>query len=543
MTKPFSSTGTCPVRRRVWAGIGILSCVALLGAGRGQAAGAVYYVSPAGSDLNDGVAGRPFRQIRRALQVAGPGDTVLVADGDYLGFDVRRGGLAGAPLTIRAAGTAANVLPTSDRVDNRDTIFITYAPYVVIEGFRSANANRAAVRIDASHHVTIRNNTFANNARWGIFTNHSDDLLLESNVCSGSVAEHGIYVSNSGDRPVVRGNRCFNNAACGIQFNADLSAGGDGLITGGLIESNVCYGNGRLGGAAINLDGVQDTIVRNNLLYANQATGIVNYRGDGAAGPRGMQILHNTVDQPATARWALLMQSTTGPNLVRNNVLLHGSTFRGGLLFGGAADVANTNSDYNVVGRVSPDYGSTSLTLGEWQARGYEPHSLTATLASLFVNPVGGDYHLAAGSPAVDRGEILAGVTSDLEGNPRPVGLGSDLGAYEVAAATPPPPPPPPPPAPVALASLTVSRASVRGGSSVKGAVTLSAPAPTGGAVVGLASTHRTVAAVPVSVTVSAGKLTAAFTITTRRPTTPTAVTISGAYGGVTKTATITVKR
>jgi hypothetical protein len=52
-----------------------------------------------------------------------------------------------------------------------------------------------------------------------------------------------------------------------------------------------------LGGAAINLDGVQDSVVRNNLLYDNHATGIVNYMGDGAEGPQGMSILHNTVDQ------------------------------------------------------------------------------------------------------------------------------------------------------------------------------------------------------------------------------------------------------
>jgi hypothetical protein len=89
--------------------------------------------------------------------------------------------------------------------------------------------------------------------------------------------EHGIYVSNSGDRPVVRGNRLHDNAGAGVQLNADLSAGGDGIITDALIENNVIYGNGSAGGAAINLDGVQDSVVRNNLLYDNHATGIVNY--------------------------------------------------------------------------------------------------------------------------------------------------------------------------------------------------------------------------------------------------------------------------
>jgi parallel beta-helix repeat protein len=86
-------------------------------------------------------------------------------------------------------------------------------------------------------------------------------LLLENNECFGSVAEHGIYVSNSGDRPVLRRNRVHDNNASGIQLNADLSAGGDGIITGALIEANVIYNNGTGGGAAINLDGVQNSIV------------------------------------------------------------------------------------------------------------------------------------------------------------------------------------------------------------------------------------------------------------------------------------------
>jgi hypothetical protein len=39
------------------------------------------------------------------------------------------------------------------------------------------------------------------------------------------------------------------------------------------------------------------------------------------------------------------------------------------------------------------------------------------------------DFHVEAGSPAVDRGSNL-GITIDLDGNPRPVNL-PDLGCYE----------------------------------------------------------------------------------------------------------------
>jgi len=400
------------------------------------AVGTEYSVSPTGNDANPCTAVAPCRQIRRALSLVTAGDTILVADGSYLGFDVDDvHGAAGAPITIKARGTGAMVTPTTDRSDNRDTIFVTFSSYIVIDGLRSSGANRAAVRVDQSPNVTVRNGVFSGNGTWGIFTDFADDLLLENNECFGSVAEHGIYVSNSGDRPVLRRNRVHDNNASGIQLNADLSAGGDGIITGALIEANVIYNNGVAGGAAINLDGVQNSIVRNNVLYGNRSTGIVNYQGDGAAGPQGMKILHNTVDMPTNGRWALLINNTTGPNLVRNNILYNRHAFRGAITYGTPADVANTDSDYNVLDRVSQDDGNTVLTLAQWKAQGHELHSFSASDTDLWVSATAFDYHLKAGSPAIDQGPALADATRDREGHIRPWGVGSDLGADEVVAA------------------------------------------------------------------------------------------------------------
>jgi parallel beta-helix repeat protein len=400
------------------------------------AGAATYYVAPTGSGTACTLAA-PCRQIRDALLLVAPNDTIQVADGSYLGFDVDDiDGLPGQPITIHATGSAAVVTVTTDRPDNRDTIFITFSDWIVVDGLRASNANRAAVRIDQSHHVTVRNGVFANNGTWGIFTDFSDDTLLEGNTCSGSVGEHGIYVSNSSDRPTVRGNHLFGNSRAGLHMNGDLSAGGDGIISGGLVENNVIHGNGAGGGAGINMDGVQDTVVRNNLLYDNHATGIVAFRDDGAQGPRGLQILHNTVDQALNGRWALQIFDTTGAILVRNNVLYNRHPTRGSLNYGNVTDVANTDSDYNVLDRVSPDGDATIFGLAAWQAMGHEPHSvLLGPLAALFVNANGGDYHLPAASPAVDRGLTLPTVTVDIEGSPRPQGASSDAGAYERAGA------------------------------------------------------------------------------------------------------------
>src|SRR5207253_2282360 len=73
------------------------------------------------------------------------------------------------------------------------------------------------------------------------------------------------------------------------------------------------------------------------------------------------------------------------------------------------------------------------------------------------------------------------------------------------------------------------------------GTVTLSGPAPTGGAVVSLSSSNPSVAAVPASVTVPAGASSASFLATTSAVVASTAFTISAAYGGASRTASLTV--
>lgn len=393
-----------------------------------------YYVGPGGSDSNPGTAAQPFRQVRKAVSLLQAGDTVLVADGSYLGFDVfNKLGTAGAPITIRATGPNSVVTKTTDRGDNRDTIHISDCAHLVVDGFRSFNANRAGLRVQGGHHVTVRNCVFGDNATWGMFTGFSEHLLIENNECYGSTNEHGIYVSNSADHPVLRGNRCWSNGGGGIQLNADINIQpGDGIITNALIEGNVLYDNGRRGGGALNLDGIQYSVVRNNLLFNNHASGIIFFQIDGGDGPRGNQVYHNTIDMAADGRWALNFLQTTGLNTVRNNLLLTRHSFRGGLRYGNATDVANTDSDYNIVSRVTPN-DSDVLTLAQWQAQGHEQHSISATLAAVFVNADAGNFRLLNNSPAVDAAQSIPVVATDLEGEARVWGSAPDMGAYELS--------------------------------------------------------------------------------------------------------------
>ncbi len=399
-----------------------------------------YWVSPAGSDANPGTAVQPFRQIRRGVQAAGPGDVVRVLDGSYLGFDVvNRHGTAAQPITIRAEGSNAVVTVTTDRPDNRDTIFVSASSHVAIVGLRSFNANRAAMRIDASSRVTARNCVFGNNVTWGIFTDFSDDLLIEGNECYGSQVEHGIYHSNSGDRPVIRGNVVHGNRANGIHMNGDLSSGGDGIISGALVEGNLIYGNGSGGGGGINCDGVTGSVIRNNLLYNNHASGIILYRIDGGSPSHDNVVCNNTIDQAADGRWAVSVHDGSAGTRIFNNVMVTRHASRGSLHFSGPADRVGLVSDHNVfttnARAVTPDDDASFLTLAQWQALGHDTHSFAAAHDALFENSAGADYHLSAASPALDTGTAALGGAAapavDREGDARPAGAAHDIGADE----------------------------------------------------------------------------------------------------------------
>src|SRR2546421_75442 len=93
------------------------------------------------------------------------------------------------------------------------------------------------------------------------------------------------------------------------------------------------------------------------------------------------------------------------------------------------------------------------------------------------------------------------------------------------------------PPGSPTLSSIALNPTSVTGGSASTGTVTLSGPAPSGGAAVSLSSDNTTAATVPASVTVAYGATSATFTVSTSTVTASTPVTITASYSGGAKKA------
>lgn len=416
-----------------------LAGLALLGLTALPCDAATFHVSPAGDDAGgDGSPSSPWREIRRALLAVQPGDTVLCADGAYRGFTIDGLGSALAPITLKAEGDGAEILPTTDRGGqyDPDNIAVWNSTNIVIDGFRSFHADRAAVRIVASNRVTVRNGVYGDNGVWAIVTTHSDDAVVEGCDLFGSREQHGIYFANGGDRPVARGNRIHHNFGSGIRAYGDIDQGGDGLITGALFEGNFIHGN--YGGAGMNLNAFQDAVIRNNVIRGNHSSsGIALFLGEGNIGVGGIAILHNTIDVPADGKYPLRILGTQGTITLRNNVLVSRSAARGIFSFGSPADAANTDSDSNAVAGtlfVSDDNEATRKPWADWVAAGHESASLVATPASLFADERDGNDRPGPASPAVDAGVALPSVTGDFDGVGRPQGAAPDLGAWELVA-------------------------------------------------------------------------------------------------------------
>src|SRR5262245_15704250 len=180
-----------------------------------------YWVKNGGSDGQDGLStATAWATLGHAADQVGPGDTVHVLDGSYQGFYLTTSGAPGSPITFRAQGSAAQI--TADNPITPDGINLEGASYVVIDGFVVNDRTRTGVRAVTASFVTVRNCKLGHNGRWGILTGFVDDFVAEHNEAHDSVAEHGIYVSNSCSRPIVRGNVVHDNHANGLHFNGDL---------------------------------------------------------------------------------------------------------------------------------------------------------------------------------------------------------------------------------------------------------------------------------------------------------------------------------
>jgi len=383
-----------------------LSSALVLSLAAATAHAATYQVSPNGNDANSGTSSQPWRTLQKAADVARAGDVVIVANGDYAGMEITTDGTASAPITFRAGGD--DVVVNSANAETPDNINIEGGSHVVVEGFVVVDAPRNGIRAVTATGVKIRNNVIRNSGNTGILTGFTPGIEVSGNVVSDSRGEHGIYVANSNtgsDNPVIRGNECFGNVKNGIQLNGDCYSGGDGVISGAIIEDNLVHDNNWKGFSLISL---QNSTIRNNVVYENGisagAGGIHLADEPGCGKPSHNNVVaNNTISEPRIA--GIRTSNGSAGNKIFNNVVR-------------AASLSKTIADDDLSNLVDP---VTNLKL----------ISLSGVVASAST----GNFRLLPTSPAANTGaSSFQGVPApadDILGVPRPQYARVDIGAYE----------------------------------------------------------------------------------------------------------------
>jgi len=431
-----------------------------------------YWVSPSGSDSNNGSATSPYATLQHSMMSLQPGDTLDVEPGTYAGFIVgwdstpansgdpygTIDGTAGQPITIQSDPSAA---PGSVIINSRNgetPCGIDLEPgcdYITIKGLTVTDGNGSisdyGIKVAQSNYVNILNNTVYGVGKTGIFTSFASDGSIQNNL-SYNNGEHGIYASNSPSNVQILNNICHDNSNGGIQVNADASQGGPGTAQNLTIANNVIYNNGTTGGGALNFDGLQNSQVYNNLLYNNHNNGLVLYDGDASAGSVDNVIANNTIVQAAGAAYALNNNTNSYGNVFYNNVIL-------GTMYVDSGSIPAAWSNNILL---------SGYTTGGGNAYTF-PAGIESTASALFANAGANNYQLSSTSPAVGAGTATDAPGTDILGNPRPSSNGYDIGAYEyqAGAQSPPPVTQSPPPVTQSPPPVTQSPPPVTQGSSI----------------------------------------------------------------------------
>ncbi|MEI8063206.1 MAG: NosD domain-containing protein [Verrucomicrobiota bacterium] len=373
------------------------------------------YVAPNGLDTDAGTQDKPWRTIQHAAEQAKPGDIVVVRAGIYEPFHTMRSGTAekpiifqaeanvivGPPGGLRPSEKTAKTLAELYRLDN---IHVRFCDYIIIEGFQVQRAARCGICVVDSRGVVLRNNIVSDARVFGILTGFAVEVQILNNKTFGTLEQHGIYVSNSRserNNPVIRGNESYANNYTGIQVNGDCKSGGNGSITGAIIENNIIHDNSSKGMSLISMS---DSIVQNNLIYNNGKTsgaGGIHLTDEKDCGrpSSGNVIVNNTIDEPNIT--GIRLTDGAVDNIIFNNLLI---------------------SPRPLVDEVK-DNKIDTLSNVKLQSN-----------AGVFVNPLLGDYRLIAGSPAKSLGlpvyYMRVAPLTDCTGQRRKNATGINAGAY-----------------------------------------------------------------------------------------------------------------
>lgn len=438
-----------------------------------------------------GTSAAPFGSVQAGLNAALPGDTVTVRGGTYNeAIRTVRNGSSGTSITLRAeAGTGPVVVTTPGEL-----LQVDHA-YFVVEGIVFDGQYGSADALDVNsgaNFLVLRGIEVRRSTRDCIDMGAPSGVLIENalihhclNAAGGRTDAHGIVAGSVRDL-TIRDTEIHTFSGDAFQVDAGRAAPGwdrvtlercrfwlaplpnpengfpAGTVPGEnavdtktwngaprarlVIRDTLAWGF-RLGlitnMAAFNLKENIDATVDRVTVWDSEIA--FRLRGPTSSAPAGAwvgvqnAVIHNVAtairyeDDIQNLR---VWNTTIGRNVTR--------PFQAASSSSSGLDVRNL---LLLGGSLPPEAsGASNRAVG----------------AAAFVNAGADDYHLSAGSPAIDVGTVIAGVANDRDGVSRPQGPAFDVGAYEFSTGAVPTPTRTPTRTPVASTpTRTPTRTSV----------------------------------------------------------------------------------
>jgi len=368
--------------------------------------GGTYYVAKTGSDNNSCSSAKsqstPKLTIAAGASCLSPGDTLIVKAGTYTERldNPLPSGSAGAPTTMQAnTGDVVTIQPPS--ATDVSALLIFQRQYLVIDGFviDLTNSTNTGILVvgDTTNNIIIQNNEIKNmpppvspgNGGAGIALRPNTTAItvrnnhihhMASAVTDASNNTHGIYITNVSS--IIEGNHIHHVASHGLHmYNAEAST----TAHDNILRNNLVHDSGSRG---LLLGSGDNNVAYNNILYRNGVGDnreAVNIGGYGNFATNN-KLYNNTI---YNNNGVCVQLGSPDGTIVRNNICYQNGT---------DAIVQSNDSNSTI------------------------DHNLLGT-DPLFVNAAAQDFHLGAGSRAIDAGVVMPGLSYN--------GSAPDLGALE----------------------------------------------------------------------------------------------------------------
>jgi parallel beta-helix repeat protein len=261
----------------------------------------------------------------------------------------------------------------------------------------TAHGSGGGLILKESNNVEVRDNIFSDNA--ATRTNSQGGGIALSTTQAVTIA-HNTISGNS-----VTG----NGGGIGVAGSSDIHIIANQIHQNGSVDDN---GGGLWFGSG-NPVKMENNIVVGNLVPADKfGSGIYVFSTN-------LQLTHNTIaDNTGGFEQGLYALGSVDPSKIwmTNNIFAYQNQ---GFVYGINSAITATHTLF--YGNISNYIGSGSLT------------STNELIGSPeFLDPSQNDYHIREGSAAIDNGLATPWLEVDIDGDPRPQGLGYDVGADEL---------------------------------------------------------------------------------------------------------------